>query len=98
MSVLLFWVATSCGLAGKTPVFRTNILSSSSGLKWGCWEMESLYRVKRKTRIGRPVQPELRNQEEIVWNNRESSCRETEEGWVGGEREKIGPFWGQPVG
>jgi hypothetical protein len=33
------------------PTFWRNILSSSSGLKWGCWEVGSLYRVRRRTTL-----------------------------------------------
>jgi hypothetical protein len=79
--------------------FRRNILSPSSVLKWGCWAVGSLYRVRKRTRLGGIGQPESRNEKETVWANTESSHRETEWRAESGERErkrdrKTDPFWG----
>jgi hypothetical protein len=44
------------------------------------WEVDSLYRVMRWARRRGIDQPESRNEEEIVWTNRESPCKEIREG------------------
>jgi hypothetical protein len=39
---------------------------------WGCWEVDSLFRVRRRTRLREIGKPKLRNEEEMVCANRES--------------------------
>jgi hypothetical protein len=52
------------------------------------------FRVRRRATVERKVvQPESRNEEEMVWANRESSCREMGGGGPGfEEREKLALF------
>jgi hypothetical protein len=59
----------SCGLM---PTFWRNILSPSSGLKWGCWEVDSLCGFRRRTGLAGIGPSESRNEEEMVWANLKS--------------------------
>jgi hypothetical protein len=70
-------------------------LSLSSGLNWECLEVDSLYMVRRRARLGRTGRPEFRFKE-IVWANRKSSCRAKERGPESGE--KNWHFWGPEGG
>jgi hypothetical protein len=70
----------------KIPPFRRNILPPPSGLKEGCWEVDSSYRVWRRTRLVGIDQSELRNEEEMVQANSEVGIKE--ESWVGRWKEE----------
>jgi hypothetical protein len=70
-------------------MFQRNILSSFSGLKLGCWEVNSLYRVRGRTRLGGKLanqsQGMKRRWSGPIWNPQAGN---REEGWVERERER----------